>query len=372
MQFKAIVGQDLLKSEFIRTIHSEKISHAQLFLGNFGFGGLPLALSFCQFLFCEDKQLNDSCGVCSSCIKVADLQHPDLHFSFPTVLTISKTSSGLMKEWREKVKQNPYFDLSQWTDFIDPKGRKPTIGADESLEIIKKLSLKSYEGGMKVMIIWGASEMNPTAANKLLKIIEEPPKNTLFILISESDEYMLQTILSRTQMVKIPHIDRDILSKHLQSNFHLNSSNADSIAARSEGDLIRASDFAGEASADNQDREWFIELMRVCYKKDVLQMLKWAENMGNQSREKQKGFMKYALHMFRQSLLKNYTDNVLVRVSDEEAGFLNNFSKFITGNNAIDFMETFNDGHYYIERNANAKILFTTITFNVMRYIHVA
>lgn len=372
MQFKAIVGQDYLKSEFVKTIRSDKISHAQLFLGNYGFGGLPMALSFSQFLFCENKQENDSCGVCPSCIKVDDLQHPDLHFSFPTVLSISKTSSGLMKEWREKVKQNPYFDVSQWTDFIDPKGRKPAIGTDESLEIIKKLSLKSYEGGMKVMIIWGASEMNTAAANKLLKIIEEPPKNTLFILISQSDEYMLQTILSRTQLVKLPRIDRDILSKHLQANYQLNSSNSDSIAARSEGDLIKSVDFASEASADNQDREWFIELMRVCYKKDVLQMLRWADNMGGQSREKQKAFIKYALHMFRQSLLKNYTEDVLVRVSDEEAAFLNNFSKFITGKNALDFMTTFNDGHYYIERNANAKILFTTICFNVMRYIHAA
>jgi len=277
-----------------------------------------------------------------------------------------------MNEWRAKVKENPYFDLSQWIDYIDPKGRKPTIGTDESLEIIKKLSLKSYEGGMKVMLIWGASELNSAAGNKLLKIIEEPPKDTLFILMSESDEYMLPTILSRTQLVKFPSLDRDVLSKKLQQKFQLNSSNADSISARSEGDFIKASEFADEASADNQDREWFIELMRVCYKKDVLLMLKWSENMGAQSRESQKGFLKYGLHMFRQSLLKNYTDDVLVRVSDEEASFLKNFARFITGNNALDFMKTFNEGHYYIERNAHPKILFTNICFSVMRYIHVA
>ena len=206
----------------------------------------------------------------------------------------------------------------------------------------------------------------------LSKILEEPPKDTLFILISDSDEMMLQTILSRTQLVKVPKISTEELSHFLRDRKGLNSNSADSIAARAEGDLIQALELANQNTSENIEKDLFIELMRVCYKKDVLQMLNWADKMGAQSRESQKTFLKYALHMFRQSILKNYTDDMLLRVSEEEAGFLKNFSKFISGNNVLDFMKTFNDGHYYIERNANSKLLFTNICFQVMRYIHVA
>ncbi len=372
MQFKDVVGHAQLKNDLIRGIQNNKVSHAQLFIGNSGHGSLPMALAYTQYLLCENKNESDSCGTCSSCLKVQDLQHPDVHFSFPSVLAISKVSSGFYSNWREQVKESPYFDLNQWIDKIDSKGRRPIIGTDESLEIIKKLALKSYEGGMKVMIIWAANEMNTAAANKLLKILEEPPKGTLFLLVSDTDDNMLQTILSRTQLVKIPKISTEELSAYLRQKHGLNSSNADSIAARSEGDLIEAEEHITNSAADNEEKEQFISLMRVCYKKDVLEMLAWAEQIGAQSREKQKTFLKYALHMFRQSMLKNYTDDVLLRVSDDEMNFLKNFSKFISGNNILDFMKTFNDGHYYVERNANSKLLFTNICFQVMRYIHVA
>lgn len=372
MQFKDVVGHTQLKKDLIREIVNDKVSHAQLFIGKAGHGSLPMALAFTQYLFCENKGETDSCGVCASCIKVKDIQHPDLHFSFPSVLAISKVASGFYSEWREQLKENAYFDLNHWIDKIDSKGRKPMIGTDESLEIIKKLALKSYEGGMKVMIIWGANEMNTAAANKLLKILEEPPKNTLFLLVSDTDENMLQTILSRTQLVKIPKISTEELSSFLREKHGLNASNADSIAARSEGDLLEAEEFVNNSTSDNEEKDLFITLMRVCYKKDVLEMLAWAEKMGGQSRERQKTFLKYALHMFRQSMLKNYTEDVLLRVSEDEMNFLKNFSKFISGNNILDFMKTFNDGHYYVERNANSKLLFTNICFQVMRYIHVA
>lgn len=372
MQFKDVVGHAQLKKDFIREIVNDKVSHAQLFIGKAGHGSLPMALAFTQYLFCENKGESDSCGKCASCLKVKDLQHPDLHFSFPSVLAISKVASGFYSEWREQLKETSYFDLNHWIDKIDSKGRKPMIGTDESLEIIKKLALKSYEGGMKVMIIWCANEMNTAAANKLLKILEEPPQKTLFLLVSDTDENMLQTILSRTQLVKIPKISTEELSSFLREKHGLNASNADSIAARSEGDLLEAEEFVNNSASDNEEKDLFITLMRVCYKKDVLEMLAWAERMGGQSREKQKTFLKYALHMFRQSMLKNYTEDVLLRVSEDEMNFLKNFSKFISGNNILDFMKTFNDGHYYVERNANSKLLFTNICFQVMRYIHVA
>lgn len=372
MQFSEVVGHHALKQQLIHEVQSGKISHAQLFLGNEGYGTLPLALAFVQYIFCEQKSETDSCGQCPSCLKISDVQHPDVHFSFPTVLSISKIASEQFSNWRSEIANNPYFTLNHWTTTIDPKGRKPVIGSEESYEIIKKLALKSFEGGYKVMLIWAANEMNATSANRLLKILEEPPKNTLFILISNSQDSMLQTILSRTQLVKVPRIPNEELSAYLKQKYELNAQNADSIAARAEGDLILASEYAADNREQNEDQELFMDLMRVCYKKDVIQMLDWSEKIGNVSRERQKTFLKYALHMFRQSMLKNYTEDMLLRVSEEEAQFLKNFARFITGNNIQDFMETFNEGHYYIERNANPKILFTNICFKVMRYIHAA
>lgn len=372
MLFRDVVGQEDLKRHLIEEVKDDKISHAQLFLGKSGYGGLPLALAFVQYLFCEDKQDQDSCGVCGSCKKVQDLQHPDLHFSFPVVLSESKTTNPLLPEWREMIKENPYFNLNQWLSKIDPKGRKPTIGTDETQEILKKLVLKSYEGGYKVMVIWQAEEMNTVGANKLLKIIEEPPARTLFLLISDSQDAMLKTILSRTQVVNLPRIQTDAISMFLRDKHQLNASNSDSVAGRSDGDLLTALDLIGDQKGQDVNREHFINLMRISYKKDVLQMMAWADEIAAESKENQKNFLKYALHMFRQSMLKNYTDDILLRVSEQEADFLDKFSKFISGNNILDFMNTFSEAHYHLERNANSKILFTNICFNVMRYIHVA
>ena len=220
------------------------------------------------------------------------------------------------------------------------------------------------------MIIWMAEEMNPTCANKLLKILEEPPQKTIFILLADTQEYLLQTIVSRTQLVKIPRIGLDEMSAYLQASKQIDSSTATSFAAQAEGNLIEAFELMGEHDEKDINREMFIQLMRVCYKKDVIPMLDWADAAGQIGKERQKAFLKYALHMFRQSLLKNYTDSQLTRTSKEEDAFLKNFSKFITGNNIHGFMENFNDAYYHIDRNANAKILFTELSFKVMRYIH--
>jgi DNA polymerase-3 subunit delta' len=222
------------------------------------------------------------------------------------------------------------------------------------------------------MLIWMAEKMNRDCSNKLLKILEEPPAKTLFILISDSQEMLLPTILSRTQLLKVPRIQVEDLSKFLQSKFDQDSSTATSIAAQTEGNLIEALELLNSNLEKNVNRELFIQLMRVCYKKDVNQMLDWAEDISAIGKERQKTFLKYALHMFRQSLLRNYTDNQLTKTSAEEEAFLKNFSKFITGNNIHGFMENFNDAIYHIDRNANAKILFTELCFKVMRFIHFA
>lgn len=372
MKFSQVVGHQEVKEHLAESVNSGKLSHAQLFAGKLGFGGLPLALAFTQYLFCEAKSANDSCGECPSCRKMSKLEHPDLHFSFPTVQTISKTSNPLIPEWREQVLFDPVFDLNDWTRRMDKKERKPIIGTEESQEIIRKLSLRSYEGGYKVMIIWKAEEMNSTCSNKLLKILEEPPAKTLFILITEEPDSILTTIRSRTQIVKLGSPDLDSVMDYLTQNYKIGRDTAESLAARSNGDLVLAKQLAENSEQGNANRELFIQLMRVCYKKNVIEMVRWSEEMGSTSKMNQKDFLLYALHLFRQSMLKNYTGDLLTRVSEEESQFLEKFSRFITGNNIHDFQDKFSKAHYYLERNANSELLFTDLCFHVMRYIHAA
>lgn len=373
MQFSEVIGHGELKKQLVDEIKYQKVAHAQLFIGKPGYGVLPLALAFVQYLFCDNRSENDSCGSCSACVKTTRLQHPDLHFSFPTVGAVSKTSNGFLDKWREQINEQPYFSLNDWMRKMDPVSqRKPIIATEEGDEIIRKLSLRSFEGGSKVMIIWMAEEMNHYCSNKLLKIIEEPPGDTVFILISEAQEKLLPTIVSRTQIVNVPRINIDDLSHELMTVKTISSSDADSIAARVDGDLIQALEILGSHEESDENRDLFMQLMRVCYKKNVVDMLDWSDAIAGKNRARQKIFLEYALHMFRQSMLRNYTEDRLTRVSEEEEAFLNNFSRFITGNNVFDFMETFNNAHYHIDRNANGRILFTNLCFQVMRYIHAA
>ena len=372
MQFVDVVGQQELKNHFITEINSGNIAHARLFYGKPGYGALPLALAFVGYLFCDQRLENDSCGVCPSCLKVQKLQHPDLHFSYPSVQADAEKSTMLIKQWREQVNENPYFTELDWLSRIDPKERNMIISVHESHDIIKRLSLKAYEGGYKAMIIWLPESMNAQSANKLLKVLEEPTPKTVFILVAEAHETMLRTILSRTQVVRVPKIEDAELKAYLRNEGKLEPSAIDRIVIQGDGDFIQAM-----AAFDNEDdstanRDWFIKLMRVSYRKDVLGMLDWAEEVSGATKDSQKVFLEYALHMVRQSMLKNYTGDQLTRLTQDEDAFLANFARFITGKNLRDFMLTFSDSHYYIERNANSKILFTNISFQVMRYIHAA
>lgn len=369
MLFSTIQGQEKVKSHLIKEIQSGKISHAKMFLGKSGYATLPLAIAYAGYLFCENRGQNDSCGACSSCKKVSELQHPDLHFSFPTVLSIAETSAKLLPQWREQVINQPVFSLYDWSNKIDQKGRTPIIGKDESQEIIKKLALKSYEGGFKVMIIWMAEEMNIACANKLLKILEEPSDKTIFILIVEDASKVLATIQSRTQLIRIPQFANYEIQQVLEQK-GVGKQLAENIANRCGGDLNTANEILKEQHEEHQFRDLFVKLMRVCFKRNVIEMLDWSEEVAALHKEKQKQFTLYALFMIRQSMLKNYTQNMLVQASTEEIQFLENFSRFITNNNIYDFIQLFDDAYYHIDRNAAPKILFTQVCFQIMRYIH--
>ncbi len=372
MLFSKVVGQEEIKTRMIQEINSGKMSHAQLFLGKNGYGNLALALAYAQYVFCENKTDQDACGTCPSCSKNQQLIHPDVHFVFPTVQALSKTSDGLINEWREMVKTSPYFNLNDWINFIDKKGRRPIIGNEESKELLKKLSLMSFEGGYKIVIVWMAEEMNATFSNKMLKTLEEPSSKTIILLLAEDSERMLPTIMSRTQLKKIPRLGFAQVVDYVNKATSLNANEAQSLVARVEGDICLIRAHLMHIEEEDKNRELFIQLMRTSYKKNVVDMMSWADEVAGIGREGQKVFLEYALHMIRQSILKNYTDEQLTRVSEEESAFLKNFSRFITGNNITDFMNIFSEAHYHIERNANPKILFTHLCFRTMRFIHFA
>lgn len=372
MLFSEVVGQNDLKSRMIQEINSGKMGHAQLFLGNNGHGNLALALAYIQYLFCENKGEADACGSCPACSKNKQLIHPDVHFVFPTVQTLSKTSDGMMKVWRQIVGESPYFNLNDWINYTDPKGRRPIIGTEESKELLQKLSLMSFEGGYKVVLIWMAEEMNPTFANKMLKTLEEPSPKTIILILASTTDSLLPTIISRAQMRKIPRLSFAEVAHYVQVNTKLSENEAQSLVARVEGDISLIRGHLKSSESEDRNREVFIQLMRSAFKKNVLEMMNWADETAAIGREAQKTFLEYALHMFRQSILRNYTDDQLTRVSKEEADFLKNFSRFITGNNVGDFLEIFSEAHYHIERNANPKILFTHLAFRTMRFIHFA
>jgi DNA polymerase-3 subunit delta' len=372
VKFTDVIGHETIKAQIRKEILSGNIAHAKMFHGKPGYGTLPLALCFAQFIICEQKTDQDSCGVCPSCKRVQDFNHPDVHYVFPTGRQEKDFSISLIKEWREQLNSNPYFDLSTWSDIIDSKNIRPIIRADESDEIIHKLSLKSYEGGPKVLIIWMAETMNTFCSNKLLKIIEEPPKDTYIILVCENIENVLVTIQSRTQKINVPRISQDDLSSFLIHNFQLSRADAENAATFSEGDYLVALDYLNANEDQAIYRDQFIQMMRVSYKKEVIGMMDWADKMATEPKERQKFFIVYSLHMFRQSIMANYIGPEMMRVSEEEEKFLKNFAPFISGNNIREFQQTFDDAHYHIDRNANAKILFTKLCFQTMRYIHVA
>ena len=290
MLFEEVIGQQYIKEKLIHSVQKNKISHAQLFVGSAGYGTLALSVAFAQYVLCADKQGNKSCGVCSSCLKVNDLQHPDLHFSFPTVQSESKISNPFLENWREQVKKSPYFTLYDWIQKIDVKERNPIISVEESSEIQRKLHLTSYEGGYKIIVIWMAEQMNSACSNKILKILEEPPNKTLIILVSEDADKLLDTIKSRCQIVHLNRVNNDEMQLYLKNN-GVSQEQAESIASFSEGNVIKALEMMHLDETENTLSEYFMGLMRSSYKKNVIEMMNGAEDMAQTGKERQKFFM---------------------------------------------------------------------------------
>lgn len=378
MQFKDVCGQERAKQKLIEGYKSGRVSHAQLFIGKNGFGGLPLALAYVQFISCANKSENDSCGTCPSCLKIQKLAHPDLHFSFPCnknekVTHKHYTADDFVEDFRTFLLEKPYGNLNDWHQQIDLENKQSLINVDESQSIIKKLNLKPYESAYKFLILWMPERMNLEAANKLLKLIEEPTPNTLILLVAEDQEQLLVTITSRTQILNIPPLSEAELSSYLAEQSGLEQHEASRIAALSDGNLGYAISQLEKRAEEEQFFQLFKDWMRACYKADLVEMNRWVEEISKSSygREGRKRFLEYALKLMRESILKNYTQNNLSRIVGDEADFLAKFAPFIHGDNILAITEVLNDAHMHIGRNAYAKIIFMDMSMKFANLLRV-
>ena len=371
MLFADVIGFPEIKKRLIFSVKERRIPHAQLFLGSEGSGNLPMAIAFAQFLFCDNRQENESCGKCPSCIKVDKLIHPDLHLVFPVALSKdTRTSGDIIADFRECFLSDPYINQQDWFNELSAENKQPVISKDESIEIIRKLSYTSFEGKGKVLVIWQPEKMNNEAANKLLKILEEPPEETYFLLVSHDSEKLLSTIISRTQLVKFGSVNYEEIRVGLMNKFQTSPDSAAEIAALSEGNFRNAKKILIQADQNAQILHQFQTFMRVCLKFDAFKLVEWIESNQQIGREKQKLFLQYALQIFRECLMLNSGAENLILLRGEELGFIKKFSPFVNFKNYERLTEEYNKSYFHLERNANPKILFMDLALKTNEYLN--
>lgn len=374
MNFSQIPGQSAVIDRLRSAVAENRVSHALLFYGPEGSGKFALALAFARFISCEKRTADDACGVCPSCSKYDKLIHPDLHFVFPVIKKKSGTepvSDTYISQWREMVCKSPYFSLSKWTEAMEVANEQALIPVAEAAEIIRKLSLKSFESDYKIMIIWLPEKMNPETANKLLKMIEEPPAKTVFILVSEEDDRLLPTITSRCQHIRIPAIAAEDMSKYLVKEYGLEHTRAEEIAGIANGNMVRATELAREDDNTAVHLERFTRLMRTAYARDVQSVIAWSEETAALGRERQKSFLSYALRLVRENFIMNFAgkENKLVNLTQAEEEFSVKFHPFINQSNIHALDREFNLAYAHVESNGNTKMIFLDLALRTMRLI---
>jgi len=349
MLFKDILGLSHIKNHLALSANAGRIPHAQMFVGPEGSGTLPMALAYMQYIVCGNQNGENSGGNEACNLKFNSLSHPDMHFAFPVSnsdkVKSHAVSNHYMEEWRQFLKEQPYGNLFDWYRFIGIEKKQGQIGVDEALDVVKKLALKSYEGGYKVMLIWMAEKMNNSAANKLLKLIEEPPEKTVFIMVAEDEEQIIQTIRSRCQILHFPPLAENDIAKALEHK-----------------DLVF--------------EKWFVQWVRAAFKakgnKAVInELIQWSDEIAKTGRETQKKFMQYCLAVMRQAMLVNFNVKDLAYMQIHVDGFsLEKFAPFIHENNISSIVEELENAMYHIERNGNSKIIFTDLSIKLTRLLH--
>jgi len=367
MQFSEVIGHKKLKQVLRQAVINNHISHAQMVLGNEGSGTLLLAIAYAQYINCTQRTNEDSCGTCPSCLKYNKLIHPDLHFVFPT-FGDKKKSDDFIDAWRKILLKKPYFSINDWLDSIDADNKQGYIGVEESKSILKKHSLKTYEAEYKSMIIWLPELMNTECANKLLKILEEPPEKTLFLLVAESTDRILPTIISRTQLLKAGNIDLDSMSNYLIKNYNLDGQRAIDIARLSGGSMVTAHTIMDGDDDEAKMVELFQKLMRTAYTNNIKEILLISENIATMGREKIKYFIRVSMRIMRESFIMQFNTPELEYTPSNEIDFTKKFSKFIPAEYYSYFVDEFTLLAQHIEANGNAKIVVSDFSLQMIKY----
>lgn len=379
MLFSEILGQEHIKNHLTKSADYGRVPHAQLFVGPEGSGTLPMAIAYAQYLLCKNSDGENTSGTDSCNLKFKNLSHPDLHFVFPVAITEKikshPVSSHFMEEWRLLIERQPYGNLFDWYRILGIENKQGQIGVDEAQDIVKTLSLKSYEGGYKVMLIWMAEKMNTSASNKLLKLIEEPPNQTVFILIAEDEEQIINTIKSRCQVLQFPPLAEDVIKNAVIHNYQIPEADAIKIAHQANGNYNKACDLVYSDSEDTQFEEWFVFWIRSAFKAKgnksaIHDLISWSETIAKTGRETQKQFLNFCLDFFRQALLINYKAEQLVFMETKTSFKLENFAPYVHGNNIMEISNELQDAIYHIERNGNPKIILTDLSIKLTRLLH--
>ena len=373
MLFKDIPSNNREKQHLLKAIQNDRLSHAHLFTGEDGSSSLAMAWAFAQYLMCSNPTENDSCGQCPSCLKSSKLSHPDLHWVFPVVTGRGSNpiSDMFLSDWREFLENNPYPSEDDWYSHLGTTNKQGFISVQEANDLSKKTILKPYEGSYRVIIIWHSEKMHGPTANKLLKLLEEPPNKTIFILLTSQSENLLATIVSRLQCINIDPTDEASLSGYLQDKYKVEKSRADETAKLSEGNIGKSIHFLVGNELLSQNTQEFQNWMRMCYQAKVVELSAWVDNANSWGREHQKYFLQYALHMVRESLVQNFAHHSIKKVRQEEQLFTENFAPFIHQNNAVEIIEELERAYQHIARNGNAKIIFMDLTLTLVVLLHV-
>lgn len=369
MFFKDIPGKETEKQYLLSNVKEDRLAHAQLFLGRTGSGQLPLALAFASYILCTDRNETDSCGVCAACLKSHKFIHPDVHFSFPVVKKDGKkrnetTSNDFLMDWRDILSKNPYIDMKTWLHSLNIENGQANINVKECVEIVKKLGLKTFESEYKVLIMW-MPEYLRNEGNRLLKLIEEPPENTIIILVAEKQDQILNTILSRVQLLKVNPFTDDDIKKHLSEELNVEESKSDHLIGIASGNMNTAINLASQDSVNYSDS--LFQWLRVAYKMEPVEMSKWVNEMASWGRENQKNFLEYGLHFFREYLFSLMTGKKNLRLNEYELSIAQKMTSLLDISKTEQLILILNECIGSIERNANPKILFLADSLTVGR-----
>lgn len=373
MKFSEIPAHNSVKRQLVDMVDNDKIPHALLFEGKSGIGKMMLARALAQYIHCPNRSNGDSCGICPSCLQHQSFNHIDTHFSFPVIKVKNKSgapvSDDWIDQWRQLLSDSPYMDMNTWVDLLGNPNAQPLIYVEESSALIHKLNFTSHAARFKIVLMWLPERMNEPSANKLLKLLEEPHDDTLFILVSNEPTKILPTIYSRLQRIQVKRLDDNVIAQYLEQNFGVATDQAQGIARLAEGSILEATHRLSTSDESKQFLEMFISLMRFAYQKKVGELRRWSNTVAEFGREKCCRFMEYCERLTGENYIYNLRNPQLVALDNEESKFSTNFARFINERNVEQLRLLFIEGRRDIAGNANAKIVLFDIAVSIILYL---